>query len=111
MKLTIIGTGYVGLVSGVCLASKGHDVTCLDLRREVVQDLNQGKPHIHEEGLQSLLYSVLDAGNFRAKEATVENFGDAELVVIAVGTPSQNGKINLAHIDCANPPVVLRVVI
>ncbi|HSY74101.1 MAG TPA: nucleotide sugar dehydrogenase, partial [Dongiaceae bacterium] len=101
MKLTIIGTGYVGLVSGVCLASKGHDVTCLDLREEVVENLNRGQPHIHEAGLSSLLRKVLDSGNFRAKKATIENFGVAELVIIAVGTPSHEGKINLAHIQSA----------
>jgi len=101
MKLTIIGTGYVGLVSGVCLASKGHDVTCLDLRQEVVDDLNRGKPHIHEEGLPSLLCGILKTKNFRAKIAAVENFGDSELIIIAVGTASHKGKINLTHVGSA----------
>ena len=101
MKLTIIGTGYVGLVSGVCLAAKGHDVTCLDLRPDVVAGLNRGRPHIHEAGLADLLRRVLAAGKFRAKQATTANFGDAELVIIAVGTPSDQGKINLAHIKSA----------
>lgn len=101
MKLTIIGTGYVGLVSGVCLASKGHDVTCLDLRRDVVDRLNRGEPHIHEEGLAPLLRRVLDAGNFRAGTAEIAAFGDSELVMIAVGTPSIRGKINLAHVESA----------
>jgi len=101
MKLTIIGTGYVGLVSGVCLASKGHDVTCLDLRQEVVESLNRGRPHIHEAGLSSLLRAVLDAENFCAKRADIAAFGDAEAVIIAVGTPSHEGKINLSHIQSA----------
>jgi UDPglucose 6-dehydrogenase/GDP-mannose 6-dehydrogenase len=101
MKLTIIGTGYVGFVSGVCLASKGHDVTCLDLRQEVVDNLNRGKPHIHEEGLRSLLSNVLKTKRFRAKKAVVENFGDSELIIIAVGTPPQKGEINLAHVQNA----------
>jgi len=101
MKLTIIGTGYVGLVSGVCLASKGHDVTCLDLRQEVVESLNRGKPHIHEKGLASLLRNVLKSQCFQAKKADVAAFNDSELVIIAVGTPSHKGKINLAHIQSA----------
>jgi UDPglucose 6-dehydrogenase/GDP-mannose 6-dehydrogenase len=101
MKLTIIGTGYVGLVSGVCLASRGHDVTCLDLRQEVVDDLNRGKPHIYEDGLQSLLSGVLKAKKFRARKASVENFGDPKLIIIAVGTPSENGKINLLQVQNA----------
>ena len=101
MKLTIIGTGYVGLVSGVCLASKGHNVTCLDLWQEVVDDLNRGKPHIHEEGLHSLLSNVLKTKKFRVRKASLKNFGNPELIIIAVGTPSQKGKINLAHVQNA----------
>ena len=46
MKITIIGTGYVGLVSGVCLASKGHNVICVDLNPDIVKRLNKGKPTI-----------------------------------------------------------------
>ena len=70
MNITIIGTGYVGLVSGVCLASKQHNVTCVDIREEVVNSLNNNKPHIHENGwLSGSIYinvppkSKIDSGN------------------------------------------------
>ncbi len=101
MNLSIIGTGYVGLVSGVGLASKGHEVTCLDLRQEIVDGLNRGEPHIHEEGLAKLLRAAIAAGRFRARLAEATAFGDSELIIIAVGTPSQNGRINLAQVESA----------
>ena len=66
MKIGIVGTGYVGLVSGVCLASKGHDVTCVDLRSDVVNKLNLGIPHIYEKNLPDLLKSVVEKKLFRA---------------------------------------------
>jgi nucleoside-diphosphate-sugar epimerase len=66
MKLAVVGTGYVGLVSGVCLAAKGHDVTCVDLNPAIVERLNRAEPTIHERGLPELLAEVHGAGNFRA---------------------------------------------
>ena len=54
MRVSIVGTGYVGLVSGVCLASKGHDVTCVDVDEAKVQQIMDGVPPIHEEGLEDL---------------------------------------------------------
>ena len=59
MNITIVGTGYVGLVSGVCLASKGHNITCVDLREDVVENLNKGILHIYEDGLEQLLHQVI----------------------------------------------------
>ena len=55
MRLAIIGTGYVGLVSGVCLASKGHLVTCFDINERTVNQLNKGICHIYENSLEKLL--------------------------------------------------------
>ena len=55
MKLAILGTGYVGLVSGVCLASVGHQVTCFDVNESAINDLNQGMSPIYEPGLDELL--------------------------------------------------------
>ena len=98
MKLAVLGTGYVGLVSGVCLAAKGHDVTCVDLRAEVVAALNAGRPHIHERGLPELLREVLAAGRFRATLDLDAALDGARLVLVAVGTPSENGKIDLRFI-------------
>ena len=55
MRVSIVGTGYVGLVSGVCLAEKGHQVVCVDVDRDKVDRINRGSPPIHERGLPELL--------------------------------------------------------
>lgn len=101
MNITIIGTGYVGLVSGVCLASKQHNVTCVDIREEVVNSLNNNQPHIYENGLPELLEQTIKNGYFKATTDLNGALEQSELVIIAVGTPSKNGKINLTQIKNA----------
>lgn len=101
MKITVLGTGYVGLVSGVCLAAKGHEVTCVDLRPEVIETLNAGRPHIHEAGLPALLEEVIATGRFRATDDLSSSLAASQLVLIAVGTPSEDGHIDLRFIETA----------
>jgi len=101
MRICILGTGYVGLVSGVCLAAKGHSVTCVELRVDVVEKLNRGQPHIHERGLPELLQRVVFENRFRATLALNEALADCPLVVIAVGTSSANGTIDVPQIKAA----------
>ena len=98
MKITIIGSGYVGLVSGVCLASKGHRVVCVDNNPKIVESLNIGKPHIYEQGLEKLLSEVIKSGNFNADSDLNKNLADSDGVIVAVGTPSTNGEIDLDQI-------------
>jgi len=98
MKVAIVGTGYVGLVSGVCLSAKGHQVTCVDVNPDVVQMLNEGTPHIHELGLPELLHEVLAAGRFSATADLEGALDAADLVLVAVGTPSKDGAIDLSFI-------------
>lgn len=98
MKLAIVGTGYVGLVSGVCLAAKGHDVTCVDINPSIVERLNAGQPTIYEVGLPQLLREVVDSGRFRATDRLHDALEGSDLVLIAVGTPSENGVIDLRFI-------------
>ena len=99
MKLSVIGCGYVGLVSGVCFADAGHDVTCIDNNPEKINALNNNKIPIYEPGLKELLSKnsikfTLNIG----KE--IEN---SDIVLIAVGTPTSNsGEADLSHIyQCA----------
>lgn len=95
MKISIVGAGYVGLVSGACLAHCGHEVVCVDLRRDVVEKINQGIPPIHEEGLAAL---IGESSSLRASldlEATVLN---TEITFIAVGTPFDGQQIDLSQI-------------
>jgi len=101
MKVAVIGTGYVGLVSGVCLAAKGHAVTCVDLRPEVVERLSIGLATIHENGLPELLQEVFIAGTFGASLDLAAAVSAADLVLIAVGTPSVDGRIDLTAITTA----------
>jgi len=98
MNITVVGTGYVGLVSGVCLAAVGHNITCVDVREEVVNNLNNRIPHIYENGLAKLLDEVIEYDNFRATTNLHKALDNSNVVVVAVGTPSENGKIDLSQI-------------
>jgi len=98
MKLAIVGTGYVGLVSAVCLAAKGHSVICVDKSDAVVATLNAGNPHIFEIGLPELLGEVLAAKRFTVTQDLIAALDQVELVIVAVGTPSKDGIIDLSFI-------------
>jgi UDPglucose 6-dehydrogenase len=98
MKLAVVGTGYVGQVSGVCLAAKGHDVTCVDNNLSIVERLNRGEPTIYERDLPELLAKVRGSGNFRASSEIVSALDAADMVLIAVGTPCENGIIDLRYV-------------
>lgn len=97
MRITIAGTGYVGLVTGVCLASIGHEVTCLDLDEEKVKALQNGKCPIYENGLSDLMQSYKNNLNFTADYKMA--YADAEVIFIAVGTPERlDGFAKLSYV-------------
>lgn len=98
MKITIIGTGYVGLVTGICLAFKGHHVTCVDTNNAIVKKLNLAIPTIYEKGLNKLLKLVIKRGKFFVSNDLEKSLLNSSIAIIAVGTPSQNGKINLNYV-------------
>jgi len=98
MNVTIIGTGYVGLISGVCLAEVGHKVLCVDLNLKIVNDLNLAIPTIYEKGLPELLEKVVSSRNFSATNRLDLALEEADIVLIAVGTPSKDGAIDLSAI-------------
>ncbi len=91
MKIAMIGTGYVGLVSGVCFADCGFDVTCLDIDGEKISELNAGRVPIYEPGLEALMKRSVDAGRLRFSTDTETEIGKADVVFLAVGTPSRPG--------------------
>jgi UDPglucose 6-dehydrogenase len=98
LKVTIIGAGYVGLVTGVCLAELGNDVTCLDVIAEKVASINRGQSVIYEEGLQEALARGLAKGTFRANMDPGKIAG-SEVTFICVGTPSRsNGGLDLKFV-------------
>src|ERR1700761_6439230 len=90
MHIAMIGTGYVGLVSGACFADFGHQVTCVDKDAGRVAALNRGEIPIFEPGLTELVDANMRQGRL-AFAAETSCIGDAEAVFIAVGTPSRRG--------------------
>ncbi|MES2661643.1 MAG: UDP-glucose/GDP-mannose dehydrogenase family protein [Verrucomicrobiota bacterium] len=100
MKISIIGTGYVGLVSGVCMAAKGHDVVCVDLDQAKVDQINAGRSPIHEKGLDELLQKHCGV-NFRATTDLRAAVLGSEISMIAVGTPFDGDEIDLKYIRAA----------
>ena len=94
MKISVMGTGYVGLVSGTCLAERGHQVTCIDIRSEVVQEINAGRPPIHEIGLDNLLRSARDKGMLSATTDAKTAILDSDVTLICVGTPTDGHVAN-----------------
>lgn len=99
MKITVAGTGYVGLVSGVCLAEKGHDVTCVDVDEKKVKLMESGVTPIYEEGLQELMKKNIAEGRLSFTTDYKSAYKDADAVFIGVGTPEQpDGSANLSYI-------------
>ena len=97
MKISIIGSGYVGLVTGVCLADKGHSIICVDADHEKVANINQGVPPIYEQDLKELLKKNIHF-NLRATADLRQAVVDTEISLITVGTPFDGEKIDLAQI-------------
>ena len=91
MRITMIGAGYVGLVSGVCFADFGHEVTCVDNVAEKVEALRKGVIPIYEPGLDDLVKSNVKAGRLTFTTDLAAAVADADVVFIAVGTPSRRG--------------------
>ncbi len=106
MKISIIGTGYVGLVTGTGLASKGHEVVCVDIDSAKVNMINQGVPPIYEDGLEDMLKEVVGNENLRATEDTDEAVLNTEVTFICVGTPSkETGEFDLSYVKSASEDI------
>ena len=91
MKVSMIGAGYVGLVSGACFSEFGATVTCLDVDASKITRLREGRMPIYEPGLAEIVRRNADQGRLRFTTEFGEAVGDAELIFIAVGTPSRRG--------------------
>src|SRR5437867_181974 len=100
MKLTIIGTGYVGLVTGTCFAEVDHQVICVDNNKEKVKVLQGGGIPIYEPGLEDLVKRNVAAGRLRFTESTADGVQNADVVFIAVPTPPlPDGSVDLSFIE------------
>src|ERR1700752_1703889 len=87
MRIVMVGTGYVGLVTGTCLADSGNDVTCVDINAAKIAGLQRGELPIYEPGLQELVQRNTKAGRLRFTTDLGQAVAKAQLVFIAVGTP------------------------
>lgn len=100
IQIAIIGTGYVGLVTGACFAEVGHTVYCVDNNSEKVDLLKAGGMPIYEPGLKNLVARNAAAGRLRFTNSTTEAVDSAEVIFIAVPTPPKNdGSVDLIHIE------------
>jgi UDPglucose 6-dehydrogenase len=91
MRIAMIGTGYVGLVSGACLSEFGHEVVCIDKDEAKISDLNQGRIPIFEPGLDEVVAANVKAGRLSFTMDLASAVSQANVVFIAVGTPSRRG--------------------
>jgi UDPglucose 6-dehydrogenase len=99
MKLTMVGTGYVGLVTGACFAETGNHVTCLDVDARKIETLRRGESPIYEPGLTEMLQSNIRSGRIRFTLDKLEAYRDAEAIFICVGTPSdEDGSADLQYV-------------
>ena len=100
MRVSIIGAGYVGLVTGACLAEKGHSVVCVDLDAERVAQINRGESPIFERGLPELLAKHAGFGLSASTDLRVA-VASSELTLVAVGTPFDGAAIDLRPVERA----------
>src|SRR5882672_1693891 len=91
MRVTIVGTGYVGLITGACLADFGHLVTCVDREKERVARLNEGRIPIYEPGLAAIVERNAKAGRLFFVTEIAPAVTSADVVMLAVGTPARRG--------------------
>lgn len=99
MNISIVGTGYVGLVSGACFAELGATVRCIDTNTEKIDGLNKGIMPIYEPGLEDLVKRNVKAGRLFFSTDLTESLNDVEMLFIAVGTPpGEDGSADLSHV-------------
>src|SRR5512133_4130824 len=102
MHVAVIGTGYVGLVSGACLAELGHHVVCVDIDPTKIEKLNSGIMPIHEPGLEEIVHRNVRSGRLQFTTDFSVVIPTADVVSIAVGTPSaDDGSVDMTYVESA----------
>ncbi len=102
MKVAVVGTGYVGLVSGACLADLGHRVICIDVDQVKVEKLRNGVMPIYENGLEELVKRNVEAGRLQFTTSFAEGLAGVEVISVAVGTPSaEDGTVDMSYVESA----------
>ena len=87
MKITVVGTGYVGLVTGTCFAETGNDVTCVDIDKSKVEKLSSGQVTIYEPGLEKIFVRNEKEGRLRFTTSLAEGIKEAKIIFLALPTP------------------------
>lgn len=99
MKIAIVGTGYVGLVTGTCFSEMGVDVTCVDVQTDKIENLKKGVIPIYEPGLEDMVHRNCNAGRLKFSTDLTECLDDVEVVFSAVGTPpDEDGSADLKYV-------------
>ncbi|MFO8087112.1 MAG: UDP-glucose/GDP-mannose dehydrogenase family protein [Bacteroidales bacterium] len=99
MKITVVGTGYVGLVTGTCFADVGIDVTCVDIDKEKIENLKKGIIPIYEPGLEEMVQKNLENGRLKFSTQIKDTLEDTQVVFSAVGTPpDEDGSADLQYV-------------
>ncbi|HVG39838.1 MAG TPA: nucleotide sugar dehydrogenase, partial [Pyrinomonadaceae bacterium] len=102
MQIAVIGTGYVGLVTGACFAEFGVDVVCFDIDTRKIEELNQGKIPIYEPGLEQLVEKNAQAGRLKFTTDLKSAVEPSLVVLLAVGTPQgTDGSADLSYVEAA----------
>ena len=102
MRIAVFGLGYVGCVTGACLAKMGHTVCGVDISAAKVRQVNSGHAPVQEKGLEALVSRMAAAGKLRATLDPAEALQRAEVSLVTVGTPSRrDGSVNLDHVVAA----------
>lgn len=108
MKITVVGTGYVGLVSGVCFADLGNQVTCVDKDLRKIAMLKRGEVPIYEPGLKELIQKNTEQERLHFTDNLSVSMQDAEIIIIAVGTPqAPSGEADLRYVEQAAKEIAL----
>lgn len=105
MKIAIVGTGYVGLVTGISLTTLGHNVVCIDSNKDKVSMIKHGKSPFYEPNIDNCLKKAIRTGLFRVTGNLEEGILGSDVVIIAVGSPTVNNKIDLSAIKKASRQV------
>lgn len=101
MKIAVVGTGYVGLVTGSYFANKGHDVSNLDIDESKVKFLNEGKIPFYEPGLHDFVEEAIKLGKLKFTTDYPEALKDSQFIFICVGTPTKDGEADLSFVESA----------
>ena len=100
MDISIFGTGYVGLVTGACLSEVGHNVSCIDIDQQKIDQLNNGNITIYEPNLEEIVSNNIKLGRLKFFNSPEEPLKNSDVIMIAVGTPSdEDGSTDVKYIS------------